>query len=125
MLKTKNQFGKYHRNEERFFAFKRSYSQLIRARGERRQSFRCVVVTSMARTTPLSLTVYCASSQRVPQLYADVAAELGKLIALRGYTLVYGGGNIGLMAALAQAALAHGGRVKGVILTDFIDRGYA
>ncbi|HEV8718860.1 MAG TPA: TIGR00730 family Rossman fold protein [Candidatus Binatia bacterium] len=80
----------------------------------------------MARTTsPLSLTVYCASSKRVPQLYVDVAAELGKLIALRGHTLVYGGGNIGLMAALAQAALAHGGRVKGVILTDFIDRGYA
>lgn len=74
---------------------------------------------------PLSLTVYCASSKRVPQLYVDVAAELGKLIALRGHTLVYGGGNIGLMAALAQAALAHGGRVKGVILTDFIDRGYA
>jgi len=75
-------------------------------------------------TPPLSLTVYCASSKQVPQLYVDVAAELGKLIALRGHTLVYGGGNIGLMAALARAALAHGGKVKGVILTDFIDRGY-
>jgi len=79
----------------------------------------------MVRTSsPLSLTVYCASSKQVPQLYVDVAAELGKLIALRGHTLVYGGGNIGLMAALARAALAHGGKVKGVILTDFIDRGY-
>jgi cytokinin riboside 5'-monophosphate phosphoribohydrolase len=74
---------------------------------------------------PLSFTVYCASSKRVPQLYLDVAAELGKLIALRGHTLVYGGGNIGLMAALADAAMAHGGKVTGVILTDFIDRGYA
>lgn len=80
----------------------------------------------MAHTTlPLSLTVYCASSKRVPQLYVDVAAELGKLIALRGHTLVYGGGNIGLMGALANSALAHGGKVRGVILTDFIDRGYA
>ncbi len=80
----------------------------------------------MTRTSSLlSLTVYCASSKRVPQLYLDVATELGKLIALRGHTLVYGGGNIGLMDALAKAALAHGGKVKGVILTDFIDRGYA
>jgi len=55
----------------------------------------------------------------------DVAAELGKLIALRGHTLVYGGGNIGLMGALANSALARGGKVRGVILTDFIDRGYA
>ncbi len=75
-------------------------------------------------SSPLSLTVYCASSKRVPRLYTDVAEELGTLIARRGHTLVYGGGNSGLMAALAKAALAHGGKVKGVILTDFIDRGY-
>lgn len=73
----------------------------------------------------LSLTVYCASSKRVPQPYVDVAAELGRLIAVRGHTLVYGGGNIGLMGALARAALAHGGKVRGVILADFIERGYA
>jgi cytokinin riboside 5'-monophosphate phosphoribohydrolase len=75
-------------------------------------------------TSPLSLTVYCASSKRVPQVYMDAAEELGTLIARRGHTLVYGGGNSGLMAALAKAALTHGGKVKGVILTDFIDRGY-
>jgi uncharacterized protein (TIGR00730 family) len=73
----------------------------------------------------LSLTVYCASSKRVPRLYLDVATELGRLIALRGHTLVYGGGNSGLMGALSAAALTHGGKVKGVILTEFIDRGYA
>src|SRR2546422_7995657 len=76
-------------------------------------------------STSLSLTVYCASSKRVPQLYLDAAAELGRLIALHGHTLVYGGGNIGLMDALARAALAHGGKVKSVILAGFIDRGYA
>jgi cytokinin riboside 5'-monophosphate phosphoribohydrolase len=74
---------------------------------------------------PLSLTVYCASSKRAPQLYFAVASELGKLIAQRGHTLVYGGGNIGLMDALAKAALASSGKVKGVILSNFIDRGYA
>jgi uncharacterized protein (TIGR00730 family) len=73
----------------------------------------------------LSLTVYCASSKRVPPLYLEAASDLGTLIASRGHTLVYGGGNIGLMGALATAALAHGGKVRGVILADFIDRGYA
>ena len=74
---------------------------------------------------PLSLTVYCASSKRVAQSYMEVAVELGRLIAQRGHTLVYGGGNIGLMGALAQAALTHGGKVRGVILSEFIERGYA
>jgi uncharacterized protein (TIGR00730 family) len=73
----------------------------------------------------LSLTVYCASSKRVAQHYLSVATELGRLIAQRGHTLVYGGGNIGLMGALAQAALAHNGKVRGVILNGFIERGYA
>jgi hypothetical protein len=73
----------------------------------------------------LALTVYCASSKRVAQPYLDAATELGRLVALRGHTLVYGGGNIGLMGALSTAALAHGGKVRGVILAEFIDRGYA
>jgi uncharacterized protein (TIGR00730 family) len=73
---------------------------------------------------PLSLTVYCASSKRVSQLYLDVARDLGQLIACRGHTLVYGGGNIGLMGELSKSCLAHQGRVRGVILAEFIDRGY-
>ena len=77
------------------------------------------------KRTTLTLTVYCASSRRAPRPYLEVAAELGTLIAVRGHTLVYGGGNIGLMGALSDAALAHGGRVRGVILAEFIDRGYA
>ncbi|MGH7960344.1 MAG: TIGR00730 family Rossman fold protein [Candidatus Binatia bacterium] len=75
--------------------------------------------------TPLSLTVYCASSKRVAPQYLDVATELGQLIALHGHTLIYGGGNSGLMGALSRAALAQGGKIKGVILADFIERGYA
>ncbi len=77
------------------------------------------------KPTSLTLTVYCASSRRVPGVYLDMAAELGRLIARRGHTLVYGGGNIGLMGALAEAAMSCGGEVKGVILAEFIDRGYA
>lgn len=73
---------------------------------------------------PLYITVYCASSQRSPQIYLDVAAELGQLMAQLGHTLVYGGGNIGLMGALAQAALAEDGKVTGVILAEFLDKGY-
>lgn len=73
----------------------------------------------------LAITVYCASSRRVARPYLDVAAELGRLIAARGHTLIYGGGNIGLMGALANAVMLHGGQLKGVILADFVDRGYA
>lgn len=73
----------------------------------------------------LAITVYCASSRRVDQRYLDVANELGRLIAARGHTLIYGGGNIGLMGALADAAMLHGGKIKGVILADFVERGYA
>jgi uncharacterized protein (TIGR00730 family) len=73
----------------------------------------------------LAITVYCASSRYVAQHYLDVAAELGRLISARGHTLIYGGGNIGLMGALANAVMLHNGKLKGVILADFIERGYA
>ncbi len=48
-------------------------------------------------------------------MYVDAAVELGTAIASRGLTLVYGGGNVGLMGTVADAALAAGGRVHGVI----------
>ena len=73
---------------------------------------------------PRAITVYCASSKRCPQVYLDVAAELGQLLAQRDYTLIYGGGNTGLMGAVSQSTLATGGRVVGVILTRFLEDGY-
>jgi uncharacterized protein (TIGR00730 family) len=73
----------------------------------------------------LAITVYCASSRRVAPHYRAVATELGQLLAQRGHTLIYGGGNIGLMGALADAAKACGGKITGVILADFVERGYA
>ena len=79
----------------------------------------------MPSSPPRAITVYCASSKRCPQVYLDVAAELGQLLAQRDYTLIYGGGNTGLMGALSRATLAAGGRVVGVILTRFLEDGYA
>ncbi len=57
--------------------------------------------------------------------YLKVAAELGRLLVQRQHTLIYGGGNIGLMGALANVVMEHGGKIKGVILADFVERGYA
>jgi uncharacterized protein (TIGR00730 family) len=59
--------------------------------------------------------VFCGSSDGKRRDYGDAAAALGGAIAARGLTLVYGGSNIGMMRRLADAALAEGGRVIGVI----------
>ena len=66
-------------------------------------------------TTISSLCVYCGSSGGVESAHRDAAAKLGRLMAERGMRLIFGGGNIGLMGALADAALAAGGSVTGVI----------
>ncbi|GAT31621.1 hypothetical protein TSACC_215 [Terrimicrobium sacchariphilum] len=62
-----------------------------------------------------SLCVYCGSSFGISDAYAAAATELGTLCAQRGITIVYGGGGVGLMGLLADAALAAGGKVIGVI----------
>jgi uncharacterized protein (TIGR00730 family) len=62
-----------------------------------------------------SLCVFCGSSSRVAESYRQAAEDLGRAIAARGMRLVYGGGRIGLMGILADAALAAGGEVVGVI----------
>ena len=64
--------------------------------------------------------VYCASSRQCDQLYHDAAAHLGAVLARNHVTVVYGGGKSGSMGALADAALAEGGRVIGV-LPRFMD----
>ncbi len=62
-----------------------------------------------------TITVYCASSTALAPVYFEAARELGTLLGQSGATLVYGGTNIGLMGAIAEAALSAGGRVVGVI----------
>jgi len=61
------------------------------------------------------IAVYCASSTDLEQKYLDVAHELGELLSAHGLALVFGGGDVGLMGALARAVHAGGGHVTGVI----------
>lgn len=61
------------------------------------------------------ICVYCGSSDKIPQIYLNAASQLGKLLAARGYTLVYGAGSTGIMGALSQSTIQSGGRVWGVI----------
>lgn len=69
-----------------------------------------------------SICIFCGSSPGNSPEYLHMAREAGRLIAGRGLTLVYGGGRAGLMGALADAALASGGRVVGVIPQMLLDR---
>jgi uncharacterized protein (TIGR00730 family) len=62
-----------------------------------------------------SICVYCGSNSGLRPAYAEAARSLGALLAQRGLRLVYGGGNIGLMGIMADAALAGGGEVVGVV----------
>ena len=64
---------------------------------------------------PLSACVYCGSSSRVADSYKKAAHELGEMLAKCGVTLVHGGGRVGLMGVAADAALAAGGKVVGII----------
>jgi uncharacterized protein (TIGR00730 family) len=66
-----------------------------------------------------AVCVFCASRDGADPVYRRAAAAFGHELARRGMTLVYGGGRIGLMGALADGALAAGGRVVGVI-PDFL-----
>ena len=68
------------------------------------------------QTTPaLSICVYCGSRMGTQPAYKALAQALGTAIGQRGWQLVYGGGRAGLMGAVADATLAAGGRVVGVI----------
>jgi uncharacterized protein (TIGR00730 family) len=69
-----------------------------------------------------ALCVFCGSSTPDDPQYRDAARSLGSLVAARGIDLIYGGGRVGLMGELADAALAHGGRVIGVIPSGLFRR---
>ena len=65
--------------------------------------------------------VFCASADGTKLEYLKAAHELGRRIAGRGYGLVYGGATVGAMGAIADAALAAGGEVMGVIPDVIMD----
>lgn len=66
-------------------------------------------------TTVKSICVFCGSSSGENPVYRETVATLGHEIARRGLTVVYGGGDVGLMGVVADAALAAGGEVIGFI----------
>jgi uncharacterized protein (TIGR00730 family) len=67
------------------------------------------------------LCVYCGSSGAVDPQFREAASELGSLLGAAGIELVYGGGRVGLMGLLADAALAAGGKVTGIIPKRLLD----
>src|SRR4051812_40716759 len=69
-----------------------------------------------------SICVFCGSSPGLRPEYAIAAAMLGRLLAEQSIRLIYGAGNVGLMGVLADAALAAGGQVIGVIPQGLVDR---
>ena len=69
-----------------------------------------------------SICVYCGASGGVERRFLDAAAETGRAAARRGWKVVFGGGHVGLMGAMADAALAAGGVVEGVIPQALMDR---
>jgi uncharacterized protein (TIGR00730 family) len=69
-----------------------------------------------------SVCVYCGSSPGLLPEYLEAASKFGRLLASGGITLVYGGGKVGLMGAVADGALGAGGRVIGVIPKLLIDK---
>ena len=66
-----------------------------------------------------TVCVFCASNLGANIEYQNVATEFGSLLAARGLDLVYGGANVGLMRCVAEAAMAGGSKVTGVI-TEFL-----
>ena len=73
-----------------------------------------------ARARIRSVCVYCGSSSRGPKKHRDAAIRLGRLLGEAGVGLVYGGGHVGLMGLMADAALTAGGHVTGVIPQDLM-----
>ena len=74
---------------------------------------------------PKNICVFCASSSAVDTRYIDLAHRTGVEIARRGHTLVYGGTEVGLMAAVAAGVHQNGGKVIGVIPKSIEKRGIA
>src|SRR5664280_1830161 len=72
----------------------------------------------------MTVTIFASSSSRIDKEYAADASSLGSLLATARIDVVYGGGGIGLMGTLADAVLANGGRITGVIPSFMKDEGW-
>ena len=72
-----------------------------------------------------AVCVYCASSDGIAERHLTLAAEVGRQVAARGWTLVSGGGSKSMMGAVAAAARAGGARTTGVIPRSMVEREWA
>jgi uncharacterized protein (TIGR00730 family) len=73
-------------------------------------------------STIQSICVYCASGPGTNPAFVEAAKSFGRILAENGIRLVYGGGSVGLMGAVAESVLAHGGAVTGVIPDFLVNR---
>lgn len=76
---------------------------------------------SRAMAVHQSVCVFCGSSPGANPAYREAARQLGALLAAQGRRLIYGGGNVGLMGIVADAALQEGGTVVGIIPQHLLD----
>lgn len=72
----------------------------------------------------MTICIFASSSSRIDNQYEVAAASLGKQLAQAKMDVVYGGGGLGLMGSLADAVLANGGRITGVIPSFMKDEGW-
>ncbi len=73
-------------------------------------------------STIKSICVYCASGPGTDPAFVAAAKSLGQIFAKNGIRLIYGGGSVGLMGAIADAVLDHGGTITGVIPEFLVNR---
>jgi uncharacterized protein (TIGR00730 family) len=73
-------------------------------------------------STNKSICVYCASGPGNDPAFMEAAKKFGRILGENGIRLVYGGGSVGLMGALAESVLDHGGAVTGVIPDFLVNR---
>jgi len=71
-----------------------------------------------------TICVYCGSSSQADAVFFEAAREFGKILAENQITLVYGGGNMGLMGEIADSVLQSGGKVIGIIPQFMLDEGW-
>ena len=86
------------------------------------QQSACAVPEAVSVSLPSSVCVFCGSRFGTDPGIREMAATLGELLAREKMTLVYGGGGVGLMGVVANAVLAAGGKVVGVIPTFLLKR---
>jgi len=72
---------------------------------------------------PKNISVFCSSSNTVDAAYFEAAEELGRLIAQRRHTLLFGGAKVGLMGHVAQTARQNGGKIIGVLPKGLVEMG--